>query len=258
MIENIPQQNLALIWGTLRNIIDFSSYRIPTEIKIVGTFKGEFPINSYQKIYLEIPKTQEKNDLSGRLNDQFRDIKNNLWNIRRIIQLPYYEIEDIDCKLLEERFKSLLDVWNDTHIPKEIPCIAVALKIDGNYCNEREAQFIRIILVWENKIARNIDLEYYEGPLEDCISPEWYIKAFKFSSLKNIFLKLRNIQYFLPNWQNQTYKLLVIPSFLKKFLKNGKEGVILENGWGIEYNYQSRENFLLDLCFILEKINSYF
>jgi len=141
MLENITQQNLALIWGTLRNNVNFSILDIPTEIKLVGTIRGEFPVYSYQKVYLEIPKNQKKQDLSGRGNNNRNFSKKNLWISQRIIQLPLYTTENEDYDLLEERLKILIKIWYNSHVPKEIPCIVLALRVIGNYCNEREAQF---------------------------------------------------------------------------------------------------------------------
>jgi hypothetical protein len=258
MVENITQQNLALIWGTLRNNVNFSILDIPAEIKLVGSILGEFPVYSYQKIYLEIPKNQKKQDLSGRGNNNLNFSKKNLWISQRIIQLPLYTTENEDYDLLEEKFKILITNWNNSHVPNEIPCIVLALKVIGNYCNEREAQFARIFFIWENKTAQFLDLEYFEGPIEDCISPEWYITAFEWTSMKKNILKFKNLQNYLPNWNNKTYSLFIIPSFLTNFLNIGEKGYYFENGWGNEYNYQSKEDLLLDLNVILDKINTFF
>jgi len=89
MIE-VSEINFSSIWGNLRNIIDFSKFEIPGKIKIIGSVKGEFPVDSYNSCFLEIPLGKAKFNLEGRRN--YLQVKqNNLnWKKRRIIQLPVY------------------------------------------------------------------------------------------------------------------------------------------------------------------------
>ncbi|MCF2139490.1 MAG: hypothetical protein K9W44_05485 [Candidatus Lokiarchaeota archaeon] len=266
MAEQISAHHLALIWGTLRNIVDFNYLEKSVEIMLIGAENGEFPIHSYQKIYIELPKNQTRIDLSSRSNNHSPTLnsspeKNNYvknqWINQRLIRLPRFYIKKNSSELIN-LYKSLIKNWNSTQIPSDIPCFALALKVIGDYSNEREAQFVRVLLIWENKIARIIDLEYFEGPLEDCISPEWYINSFNSSNLYQVSKIMTNVQAYLPKWTNQSYSLHIIPSFLTNFLKYGKKGFCFENGWKYEYNYLSINELNSDLSVILDLIKSFF
>ncbi|WP_457559256.1 hypothetical protein [Candidatus Harpocratesius sp.] len=258
IIERLSFQDIALIWGTLRNNIDFRLIDKSFDIMIVDSINGRFPVDAYNDIYLEIPRNQMKMDLSGRRNNFSRKNQNNLWNSLRIFQLPVYYIENIESDVLIASFKQLINGWNDSHIPKEIPCIALALKVSGDYCDEREAQFIRILLIWENGTARFVDLEYYEGPLEDCISPEWYVKVSELGNYSNLGLKFKNLSRYLPNWNNQRFSLFIIPSFLGDYLKYGTHEEIDIYGWKRGYVYRTQDDLQKDINIILNKVNFFF
>ncbi|MHA1719600.1 MAG: hypothetical protein ACTSWX_05810 [Promethearchaeota archaeon] len=258
MMGQISRQDMALIWGTLRNIVNFKQIKKSTELMITGTIKGVFPIYSYHEIFIEFPQSEKKMDVSGRSNNYSKVIKKDQWISQRLIKLPIFHIENNDYNLLEKSYKSLIKAWNDSLIPKEIPCLALGLKAAGAYCSEREAQFARILLIWESGTSRIIDLELFEGPLEDCISPEWYINVSDYANLTHISPKFRGIDNYLPNWMDQTYSLFVIPSFLTNLLKFGKKGYFNNNGWNYEYNYQTREELQSDLNILLSKIDSFF
>lgn len=262
-MESLPDHRLSLVWGSLRNLLDFPNVTIPEEIRLVDTIPGHFPIDSYNPVPLEIPKGGAKSDLSGRFNS----LSSHLWNdicgkipLRaRIVQLPLYTYSsNMSYKEARKTYLSMLKNWNQTLIPESVPCAALALRVRGDYSNERESEFVFVLLIWPSMVARTLQLDWYEGALEDCISPEWYVKSSLTLPLQVAFSQTRNFVMNLPNWNNLKMTLSPKPAFLGFRLKNENRRREDAGGWFCEWDYDSKQNFLEDSNTIIEDMETLF
>ncbi len=248
--------NFALIWGNLRNIVDFNNIVIPGTFSLIGSEKGEFPVDSYHPIYLEIPKIGEKSNLTGRYNwlscSTDRDIS---WLNNRLIQLPTYNISS-NVDLLE--LKEILHIWNNHSIPENIPCVAVAVKTKGTYTSDgRDGQLVTVLLIWPNGISRILQLDYFEGALDDCCTPEWYINSFGKLGLDKAISKFIELHRIMPDWSNIQYTILSNPSIIADNLK-GLKSDYTKKGFQIEWYYDNFTIFQNDLEKIFSNIKDLF
>ncbi len=251
MLDN-SSLNYSLIWSHLRNLVDLNEIKIPGSLKLVDTIQGRFPVEAYKPIFFECAKKNSKQHLLARSNTFNGSVD---WFFNRIIDMPIYEFdEEISEGEFKDKWQSLLRQWYYTNMPENIPCIAIATRIIGNYCDEREGQFLFVILIWHNKVARIFTLDWYEGPLEDCISPEWYIKSSPIISIDNIFSEINNIVNQLPNWKNQIYSIFLNPSFFGKYITKMSQKTSFNSIWKDEFRYNQKENFIQDLSNITRRI----
>lgn len=244
--------SFSLIWGTLRNLLDFDSIKITQPFSLVGTFQGTFPIDTFHPIFLEIPRNNQKLDLSGRKNLVFGSSpRGTEWQGRRIVPLPEYrEKEQLKVKSLY----SMLQVWDQALIPDEIPCISIATTIKGGHSSEnRIGQYSVVIIVWPNLTARILELDWFEGPLEDCISPEWYIRTSELMTLRNAIIRMLKLHKIPPVWEKSVFTTYTIPSSFSMGFNGKKSGYELK-GWGSEWIYDKFQVFRNDLKQILEEI----
>jgi len=260
-VESLSNHGLSLVWGSLRNLLDFPNVTIPEEIRLVDTIPGHFPIDSHIPVPLELPRGGERMDLSGRFNSMssklWNDICGKLPLRARIVQLPLYSYKS-NMSYIEARktFSTMLETWNETLIPESVPCAALAIRVRGGYSNEREAEFVFVLLIWPNMIARTLQLDWYEGPLEDCISPEWYVKSSLTLPLDTALYQTMNFVMTLPSWQNLKMTLSPKPAFLGFLLQNGARRKEESGGWLCEWNYDCKTDFLEDTGRIVEDMKS--
>lgn len=250
-MEALEITDLPTIWGNLRNLIDFSSISIPAEISLVGTTLGKFPVDNLHPIYLEVSRNLKKVDISGRLSVPVRDRDIN-WSWKRVISLPRYENNNdigTDC------LKKFFEAWKGTLIPEEIPSLALAIKIIGQYSETREGQYVVVLLVWPSYVARILELDWFEGPLEDCITPEWYISTSELMKPSKAFEKMRALCSRTPFWQNPCYIMYSIPECLIESL-NGEKREYDRKDWKFEHIYRNHDLLLVDLGSVLEKIEN--
>lgn len=262
-VESLPNHGLSLVWGSLRNLFDFPNVIIPEEIRLVDTIPGHFPIDSYNPVPLELPRGGSRMDLSGRFNSLssklWKDICGKIPLRARIVQLPLYTYSsNMSYKEARKTFSAMLKTWNETLIPESVPCAALALRVRGDYSNEREAEFAFVLLIWPNMIARTLQLDWYEGPLEDCISPEWYVKSSLTLPLQVAFNQTKNFVTNLPNWNNLAMSISPKPAFLGFRLQNGNRRREEVGGWLCEWNYDSEQDFLDDSNQIVEDMENLF
>ncbi|MCY3412386.1 MAG: hypothetical protein INQ03_12185 [Candidatus Heimdallarchaeota archaeon] len=239
--------NTSLIWGKLRNLIDFNEISISEPFSIIGIQQGCFPIDSYQPIFLEVPPTP-KSDISGRSNyNTNSDYYKTKWKTGRIVSLPIYK-EGENLKLVE--LSNILHQWNKSYIPKEIPIISIATTIRGGYSSEgRIGQYSVVLIICPNRTARILELDWFEGPLEDCITPEWYIRTSELMTMLKAIERMREIHKIPPAWDKSVYSLFSIPSKISKSCKGNQDPS--EYGvWGKGFSY----NFFNDLQINLDKI----
>ncbi len=244
--------NTSLIWGALRNLIDFSEINVHEPFSLVGSEQGTFPIDTYHPIYMEVPRSL-KSDITGRSNFSSPNKYNkNKWGTRRIISLPVFREEG---DLQNEVLQNIFQLWNDSYVPKEIPSIAIATTIYGGYSSEgRIGQYAAILIIWANRTARILELDWFEGPLEDCITPEWYIRTSELMTRKNAIKKMREIHKIPPAWDKPVYSMFSIPSKIDVNFKGNRD----DTGYGIWGNglkYIEFDDLQDDLENILRKLN---
>ncbi|UCH31608.1 MAG: hypothetical protein JSV05_09000 [Candidatus Bathyarchaeota archaeon] len=251
-LEEISPDDFSLVWSHLRNLVDFDTVEIPNDIALTGTALGMFPVNSFHPIYLEVPRNRKKQDISGRANFRGPNSTNRIdWRFIRVVSLPIYKVANssmsIDC------FKSLFQSWRNSLIPEDIPCLALAINLTGRYCDEREGQYAVVLLVWPDNATRLLELDWFEGPLEDCITPEWYIRSSEWLSFETAFIKLKNICSNSPFLKNPIFSMFLNPSCLGSGFQ-GEKAETNSSCWEYEWIYYDQADLIKDLELILEKI----
>ena len=241
----------VLSWNLRNSLPDSADFDEPG---VIGACLGEQPIDGWKPYYLEVPRDGHKKDLTGRLNSAsgLRALKTE-WNRKRVINLPVYaHAQDYDI----ERLKIIIKNWCDISIPDDIPCIAVAVKCRGFYSDYREAQYVTTLTVWNDAVARIVSLDWFEGPLEDCITPEWYGENTPLLSLKNAVNKIQNI-YENLNWDNKRFSIYALPQCLGSCLQ-GDKAKASYNPWNCKWEYANYADFKPDLSLLLSRIQGIF
>ncbi|MFX0124654.1 MAG: hypothetical protein ACFFAE_13560 [Candidatus Hodarchaeota archaeon] len=245
----------SLIWGNLRNLIDFNSITVPSDLCLVSTIPGEFPVYDFHPIFLEIPRSLKKFNMSGRKNFSQLFIDRDLgWRPRRIVSLPNYE-NDKDTN--PECLKSIIQLWEKALIPEEIPCIALGVNITGQNSDGREGQYVTVLLIWANQKTRILELDWFEGPLDDCITPEWYLQVSEIMNVKKGLTKMEKCLTMPSNWENPLFSIYSIPPCLDCSLKNKWEESNLV-GWRYKLSYHEYEMCMDALESILTQIKLIF
>ena len=242
-----------LSWN-LRNILDNSTLQGEEEFRFIGIQPGEYPIDGWNPYYLEVPRDGIKKDVSGRMSNVFGSgNKEMVFDHKRVIDLPIYiNDEKVDI----ETIKQIIGSWDDFHIPDDIPCFALALKCYGNYTDFREAQYISVLLIWNDEVCRIISLDWFEGPEEDCITPEWYVTS---SPLLNIDEGFAEIEAFnrKSGWTSPLYSIFLLPSCLGYDLK-GEVCKDAYRQWGREWKYNDFSDLKDDMSLLYARIKDIF
>ena len=238
-----------LSWN-LRNILEKPSMLSSGEFCITGTGLGEYPIDAWKTYFLEVPKCGYKKDLTGRSNYAVGiGMKNTRWNRKRIIALPIYT-HSKDPGI--EKLKVLIKHWNEICIPDDIPCLAIAVKCHGSYSESREAQSVTVLIIWYDSVSRVISLDWAEGPLEDCITPEWYVETTPLLNLREALGKTRSL-YENISWEKTYFSIYTIPSCLGHELQ-GKKVRASYAQWQHEWRYSNYTELKKDLNLLFSKI----
>lgn len=261
--ESLTTRNFPLIWGHLRNLVDFESILIPRSVRLVGTVCGEFPVDSYSPIFLEIAKKNKREDLSGRFNcsgsNAGQVLYTNYWHPVRSIPLPLFEYNsNLSVQELKEGYSQLLEEWYDSSIPDNLPCAAIALKTHGNYCDEREAQKVDVLLVYPNLTARLMSLDFFEGGMDDCISPEWYLSVSKLMPIDSALERVTKISQNQSEMQRAHSSISIKPEFLGDILVHGNKEATSERKWRFEWTYDLHSNLVSDLSTLLDEFKRIF
>ncbi len=246
---------LPLIWGNLRNSVHFDAVEVPGEIKIVGTTTGEFPVNSYRPIFLEVPKNNEKSYTVGRGHYSFgTKFKGVNWSRKRIMTLPVYDdFGDASIDDLGRIFR----FWESAMVPDEIPCVAIAVKSSGWYCEERLIQSAAVLAIWYDGYGKILGLDWAEGPLEDCITPEWRISSTEILPLDGALAEMERICSRPPHGKDVVFSIYAKPPCLCNGLQ-GKKAEHPQKTWRHEWTYQKHCDLTKDLGLVLGKIKSIF
>ncbi|RDE13612.1 MAG: hypothetical protein C4K48_07665 [Candidatus Thorarchaeota archaeon] len=261
MLDEFAAPDFSLIWGSLRNLLDFRKIEIPGSVRLVGSVRGEFPVDAYFPVFLEISSGSGREDLSGRFNcagsSVGQEFYDRSWHPARSIPLPLYEYDpELSIQGFRESYGRLVNSWIGSPIPDNLPCAAVAVKTRGNYCDEREAQWTVVLLLWPNNSARLMSLEVFEGALEDCISPEWYLSVSRLMPIAAAIQQMKSASENLPRWDRPSSSILIEPVFLGGILTNGRKENITANHWKQEWVYDRNKNLVEDLCALLDELQT--
>jgi hypothetical protein len=221
---------------------------------MIGTDLGEYPIDAWKPLFLETPRDGHKKDITGRFNSAMGiSIENTKWNFKRVISLPIYSAtRNYDVK----RLKILVKYWNDIGFPDDIPCLALAVKCRGFYSDYREAQYVTVLTVWSDAVARIISLDWAEGPLEDCITPEWHIESTSLLNVSSAIDKIQRLHKNIP-WENPSFSIYAIPSCLG----NRLHGKMVDSSyplWNHEWKYTDLAELKDDLTLLFSTIQEIF
>jgi len=196
-----------LSWN-IKDYIENRNIANPSDFCIRGTERGEYPIDAWKPYFIEMPVNGHKKDIMGRSYHAFGIAMDVIkWNHRRIAWLPIYANCDRSSINI---FKIIVRNWTEISIPDDIPCIALAVKCRGYYADAQEAQHITVLLVWNDSAAKLISLDWSEGPLEDCSTPEWYLETSKLMNV-NACIEILSKIYKNIRLDDVVYSVFAIP-----------------------------------------------
>ena len=244
-------QGFRLSWD-LRNSPDVS---VPGDMfSIVGVAPGEYPIDGWKPYFLEIPADGLKADIVGRISHAFGVVvPSAIWNRRRIVTLPRYSR---DWYLDMAQLATVVRGWSSTTIPDDIPCLAVALRSSWHYGEDRLAQSVAVLMIWNDSVCRLLRLDWSEGPLEDCITPEWCIQGSGLLSLSGALGEMESLHRENPG-EKASFSLFVLPSCLGKNLR-GRRRDAGYSSWKQEWSYVDHRDIRSDLRELLSQISRLF
>ncbi len=261
MTQELSPDNLSVIWGSLRNHVDFDRVDVQAGLGLVGSRRGEFPVFAHHPIFLEMPRNRSRQDISGRFNSarphSWGTISRQDWSPNREIQLPVYACQDgMTFFEFKCRFESIVRMWHSAWIPDNIPCAAVGVNVLGNYSDEREAQNSSVLLLWANGTATHLQVDWFQGPLEDCVSPEWYMRS---SSLLPWPIGLQSLGATLQEpsrLENAVYSAFVQPSFMGHLLSTGERETTGFEGWEYVWRYFNHDAFVGEMQVLLSELSA--
>jgi len=243
-----------LSWN-LRNNVDPVKFCPPDLFGMVGSKAGEYPIEDFEPYFLEVPRNNGmKKILVGRMNRPIsHEQENTKWDFRRVIRLPHYINEaSVDMEML----KLMIKYWRDIHISEDIPVLALAVKYHGNYSDVREAKRVHILLVWNDGMCRISTLEWFEGPEEDCITPEWYINNSDPLGLQQGIQRMRSTCN-ACNWDNPVFSIFTLPSNMTNALP-GEAFDFSNVQWNTESKYRDHQTMMSDLETLFSQVQYLF
>ncbi len=252
-------EDLSLVWSSLRNIVDFEDFHVPCQLALVGTRHGQFPIDSHQPIFLEFPSEGKRQDLSGRFGsvwlDSWQTVFEQKWSPSRTIFLPVYEyVTSVDFTRLRKMYRTLVKQWNKRPIPDNIPCAALAVSHIGDYTDERQAQRCTVLLMWANASANILHLDWFQGPLEDCISPEWYMRWLDVMSWSTAIDTFKTMVMEKTRLINSITSVYVLPTWLGQLLSVRQDRSDSHPEWEYEWVYSDNTQYCKDVTLILREL----
>jgi len=197
---------------------------------VAGIVSGEFPIDAWYPIFLEVPDGGSKRHIGGRFpclpGSSVNRVK---WDISRVINLPVYKNTEGYGPETLRRVKA----WSEF---PDVPAVTLANRIGGYYCDERRAQTVSVLPVWADGTPMVLELDWYEGSLEDCCNPEWHLRASPRLPIKDGVDRLKQSCRHPPMWENCFFYLYVIPPFLGSYLL-GRGNRTSSKVWQREWTY---------------------
>lgn len=218
--------------GEHRNIFLFNLKGVVLRTEIVGIVPGEFPVDAWHPLLLEIPEGGSKACISGRfpgllVSSSASPVE---WDESRVVSLPIYENTE------RYRQKTLGSVMASKEFPNAVPIVTIANRYDGYYCDQRRAQVVSVFAVWTDGASVLLELDWCEGSLEDCVSPEWHLRASSFLTIRDGLDRFSRVCRNSPMWEDCSFYLYVIPPFLGSYLL-GRGKRIASKIWQEEWSY---------------------
>jgi len=103
-----------------------------------------------------------------------------------------------------------------------------------------------------------MNLEFFEGAMDDCISPEWYLSVSKLMPIDVAFQKIASLPLNLPDWQRACSSISINPNFLGNILNRGRKIETDERKWGFEWTYHNQTDLIPDFNNLLDELRSIF
>lgn len=251
--EGHPLLRPVILSWNLRNTLESPSSHLPGEFCIDGSGLGEYPVDCWRPFLLEIPALGTKKDISGRTCHAFGvRMPSTPWDARRTIQLPHFSNGD---RLPMESLKTVVRHWPEA-VTDEMPCMAVAAKVTGYYSEDREAQSVAVMLVWGDGTARIVNLDWSEGSLEDCVTPEWFVQSSPLSNLRAATGEMERVHGNVT-WCRPSFHLYTLPDCLGNILP-GTPADSAYRFWKREWRYADRSAMGKDLALLISQIQRIF
>jgi hypothetical protein len=243
---------LRLSWN-LRNTLERPASLLSDRFCVEGAQPGEYPIDAWRPFPLEIPKGGSKTEILGRMCHAFGvAMSAEKWNLWRTVRLPLFKNDD-DIGL--EELGTVVRHWSQIG-QDDVPCLAIAVKRRGLYCEDREAQSITVLMVLGDAACRIVTLDWSEGPLEDCVTPEWCVHAGPIMDLASGRAELLRATGSL-NLEHQRMSLYTLPACLGRNL----QGTPMQANyrlWKKEWAYDEPATMRSDLEGLLAEIAGMF
>jgi len=183
------------------------------ETQIAGLVPGEFPIDAWHPMFLEVPEGGSKTHIGGRFPAPLSSVLGPVtWDKSRLVSLPIYE----NTKEYPRNNPGGLETSKE--FPSVVPVLTVANRYDGFYCDQRRAQAVSVFSVWVDGTSLLLELDWCEGSLEDGITPEWHLRSSPRLPVKDGLDRLTRSCCHPPMWEACSFYIYVLPSFLGSYV----------------------------------------
>jgi len=242
-----------LSWN-LRNLANAPAGSGRPRFRIERSLLGEYPLDGWRPFPIEVTARPVKSGIAGRGFSAFGIAPETApWEPGRAVRLPLYR----DCENPEARELGTLFLrWPEIFLTDDLPCLAVAAKATGRYCEDREAQSVAVLLAWSDGAARLVNLDWAEGPLEDCITPEWCVQRGELTNIDAVLGELAQVHRKVT-WGSPRYFLYAIPSCLGSGL-GGTRTEPAYAPWTAEWAYSDYPAMGRDLELLVSRIRQAF
>jgi len=221
-----------------RKILLFNLRDVVFETEIAGLVPGEFPIDAWHPLLLEVPEGGSKAHISGRFPAPVSSSMSRVeWDKSRVVNLPIYE------KTKRYRQENLRGLGISKEFPSMVPVVTVANRYDGYYCDQRRAQAVSVFAVWADGTSLLLEVDWCEGSLEDCITPEWHLRSSPRLPVKDGVDRLKGSCRNPPMWEDCSFYLYVIPPFLGSYLL-GRGKRTPSTVWQQEWRYSEHAEMM--------------
>jgi len=246
-------EHFILTWN-MRNLGHGPAGPDRPQFCIEGSLQGQYPLDGWRPYPIEVTARPIKSGIAGRGFSAFGIAPGTApWEPGRVVRLPLYR----DCEALEpDQLRTLFLRWPEIFLTNDLPCLAVAAKISGRYCEDREAQSVTVLLAWSDGAARLVNLDWAEGPLEDCVTPEWCVQRGELTNLRAALGELAGVHRNI-SWNGPRYFLYAIPSCLGSGLA-GTRTKSAYAPWTAEWAYQDYPTMSRDLSLLVSRIRQAF
>jgi len=242
-----------LSWN-LRNLANAPAGSGRPRFRIERSLLGEYPLDGWRPFPIEVTARPVKSGIAGRGFSAFGIAPETApAEPGRAVRLPLYR----DCENPEARELGTLFLrWPEIFLTDDLPCLAVAVKATGRYCEDREAQSVAVLLAWSDGAARLVNLDWAEGPLEDCITPEWCVQRGELTNIDAVLGELAQVHRKVT-WGSPRYFLYAIPSCLGSGL-GGTRTEPAYAPWPAEWAYHYYPVMSRDLSLLVSRIRQAF